>query len=342
MYPDFIGIGAQKAGTTWLSHNLQLHPRIWMPRLKEIHYFDEKVSDPPGVALRLPGKLLGKRGADQRWRRQVVSRIGRHLKKFSREDFLWDLKYYLGSPGDEWYASLFEPGKGDVVGEITPAYSMLEPEVIARVHDLMPRAKILFMMRNPIERAWSQTVMRWAKSGEQDMGTVKDEKLYRSFEREGSRSRTDYLRTLENWGSFYPEEQIFVGFLEDVHFFPTDLLGRVYDFLGVDPAFQPPGVGKKVHSRSSGRIPTQAAVRLALIYRDEILPLSERFGGYASFWLHCAERLIEDPPQEETVPYPLFGSYLWEEWTTGGPKDFSGGVPQRVQSGPLSAIQAAT
>ena len=44
MYPDFIGIGAQKAGTTWLARNLQAHPEIHMPR-KEVHYFDRKIRD---------------------------------------------------------------------------------------------------------------------------------------------------------------------------------------------------------------------------------------------------------------------------------------------------------
>ena len=43
-YPDFIGIGAQKAGTTWLSHNLQRHPEIWMPGIKELHYFNERIN----------------------------------------------------------------------------------------------------------------------------------------------------------------------------------------------------------------------------------------------------------------------------------------------------------
>ena len=62
-------------------------------------------------------------------------------------------------------------------------------------------------------------------------------RLHRNFESEGSRSRTDYLRTLENWSTFYPEERIFVGFLEDIHFYPEELLGSVYGFLGVDTSF---------------------------------------------------------------------------------------------------------
>ncbi len=41
MFPDFLCIGAQRSGTTWLHHNLRQHPEIWMPPLKELHYFDE-------------------------------------------------------------------------------------------------------------------------------------------------------------------------------------------------------------------------------------------------------------------------------------------------------------
>jgi hypothetical protein len=40
MYPNFLGIGAQKSGTTWLHDNLARHPQVWLPPVKEIHYFD--------------------------------------------------------------------------------------------------------------------------------------------------------------------------------------------------------------------------------------------------------------------------------------------------------------
>ena len=39
--PDFLGIGVQKGGTTWLYENLRNHPEIFMPRVKEIQYFNE-------------------------------------------------------------------------------------------------------------------------------------------------------------------------------------------------------------------------------------------------------------------------------------------------------------
>ena len=334
--PDFIGIGAQKAGTTWLSHNLQLHPEIWMPKNKELHYFNYRINDPKNPVSRFYGKMVSKGNVDGRWRQQAKIRLGHHLRHLGGEDFLWDLKYYAGAPNDAWYASLFEPGRGRVKGEITPGYSTLGRETIARVHDLVPEAKLIFMMRNPIERAWSQFTMRLDKSGKKNLTLPRHKKLLRNVEKEGSRSRTDYLQTLENWTGFYPEERIFVGFLEDVRFHPEKFLGDVYAFLDVDASFRPRGVGERVHARSAGRIPAQSAVYLTHLYREGLSRLDEHFGGYASFWSYCAEKLIEMTPEEEYLPYPLWESAFWEEWIKEGT-----GRPG-YQSGPLPSVKNTT
>ena len=49
--PDFLCVGAQKAGTSWLYRQLELHPDFWMPPVKELHYLDNlnrtKRRDPP-------------------------------------------------------------------------------------------------------------------------------------------------------------------------------------------------------------------------------------------------------------------------------------------------------
>ena len=332
MYPDFIGIGAQKAGTTWLGRNLQAHPEVWMPRLKEVHYFDEKIHEPRNAARRFARKIFGGAAANRRWRSQVRHRTKRHLKSFSMRDLREDLRYYAGVPDEDWYASLFEPGAGRTVGEITPAYSTLEREAVARVHRLAPDAKIIFMMRNPMERVWSQTVMSFDRGKNRPIDTATEEELLLHFGDEGARRRTDYLRTLETWGAFYPPDQIFVGFLEDVHFFPEELLRAVYAFLGVDPSFEPPGANFRVHTRSTGSAPVEPMAHLARSYRAENAALEERFGGYASFWRFCAERLAEDPPQG-SVAYPLWGSPLWEEW--------GGARKARPQSGPLPSLSLA-
>ncbi len=286
MYPDFLVIGAQKAGTTWLHRNLQAHPDIWMPR-REVHYFDRKIKD--------------------------------------------------ASFDDAWYASLFEPGVGKTVGEYTPSYSVVDRELVAHAHELMPDARIIFSMRNPVERAWSQANMTLVKK-EGGVEHVGEKELRGLFDRERAQLRTNYLRTLENWGAYYQPERFFVGFLEDIHFHPEELLKGAYGFLGVDPSFRPPKMNKRVNSRSSDAMPTWAASYLAGVYRDIIRELDGRFGGYASFWRYSTERLIEDPPPGETITYPLWDSPLREDWVEG-PGDPGAFDEGHLQSGPLSSIR---
>ena len=223
-----------------------------------------------------------------------------------------------------------------VSGEITPAYSVLDKEKIAHVHRLMPDTKLIFFMRNPIERVWSQTVMSFDKVEKGSAVSASDKALLKRIEKISRNSShgpklSNYMRTLENWGAFYPADRIFVGFLEDVSLFPEELLGRLYDFLGVDPHFDPQLTRKKIHKRSEATMPASVAVRLARGYHGEISRLAERFGGYAAFWLYCAERLMEDPPTERTITYPLFESRLGEDWS---------GVWQ-ARSGPLHSARVA-
>jgi hypothetical protein len=138
---------------------------------------------------------------------------------------------------------------------------------------------------------------------------------------------------LDNWSSYYPEEQIFVGFLEDVHFFPEEVLRNLYRFLGVDATVKPRNPTRKVHSSSQSTMSTEFAVLLTDYYHEELKALAERFGGYASFWLHCAERFMNDPPEEDAIPYPLWESAMWEEW--------EGSRELVMQSGSLSSLQTS-
>jgi hypothetical protein len=143
------------------------------------------------------------------------------------------------------------------------------------------------------------------------------------------------MRTLGNWGSFYPEDRIFVGFLEDVHFFPEELLRRLYGFLGVDAFSEHNVIKRKIHSGFQETMPARFASYLARSYHGDLKRLSARFGGYASFWLYCAERLMEeDRPTDDRLSYPLYESRFWREW------DGAAGISP--QSGPLYSVRAAS
>ena len=200
MYPDFIGIGAQKAGTTWLYRNLRAHPQIHMPH-KEVHYFDRKIHDRSNALTR----LLGKREADAQWRQHVKRALTRTIKKRAPKDVAWIYRYYMKSYDDDgWYASLFEPGKGEVAGEITPAYSALDRDGVARVHELMPEARIVFFMRNPIERVWSHAVMSFDKAQKASAGSVPDDELFRKLDPQEHEEAHGLPRDASELGSLLP------------------------------------------------------------------------------------------------------------------------------------------
>src|SRR5207249_329643 len=116
-------------------------------------------------------------------------------------------------------------------GEGSISYSALAPERVAHVARVMPDAKILFLMRNPVERAWSQAVMEITLFRRRAPEAAE---VLRHVEGKRSLLYADYLRTIETWRAHYPDDRIFVGFTEDIRFRPDELLERVHRFLGVE------------------------------------------------------------------------------------------------------------
>lgn len=131
-------------------------PQVWLPKEKELHYFDEKRDAP---AHRLRAKAFGHHPEDQRWRRQARRQAKALRRNFSWADLRWNLRYFLGRPTDAWYRSLFEQAGDRIAGEITPNYSTLPADAVAKVHRLAPHAKIIFFLRSPVEPAWSHVSM---------------------------------------------------------------------------------------------------------------------------------------------------------------------------------------
>jgi hypothetical protein len=96
--PDFLVIGAQKAGTTWLYAQLQNHPQVWLPPIKEIHYFDR--SRRPLVLDALGSRH--QRAMLWRWVKPGLVDVSRHPSHLS-----WHGRFYLMARSDAWYAKCF-------------------------------------------------------------------------------------------------------------------------------------------------------------------------------------------------------------------------------------------
>jgi hypothetical protein len=165
---DFLGIGAPRSGTSWLWENLRHHPEIWMPYRKELHYFDRSTSYPSPSHLSQPSplkRLFGLSEPSHRYRRILAKSAHDVLRQPSVSRASWYLNYLFGHYDDEWYASLFAQGAGKLKGEVTPAYAILKSEDVANIHSLMPDIKLIYLMRNPIERSWSAVRKGARKAG---------------------------------------------------------------------------------------------------------------------------------------------------------------------------------
>ncbi|MEM9049029.1 MAG: sulfotransferase [Pseudomonadota bacterium] len=150
-----LGVGAQKAGTTWLHRYLDAHPQCWMSPIKEMHFFDE---------LYLP-KLC--RPLAQRHYTRLSDMVARlvsgHAGPRGRLAILHDLLDRAAMQGDaEAYLRYFAQrvGPARVFGEITPSYSMLSARHFREIAALYGDIRPIFLMRDPVERFWSALRMR--------------------------------------------------------------------------------------------------------------------------------------------------------------------------------------
>ncbi|MBA2337687.1 MAG: sulfotransferase domain-containing protein, partial [Acidimicrobiia bacterium] len=231
-------------------------------------------------------------------------------------------------PDDNWYRSLFTPAPGQISGEFTPDYALIEPDRIRRVAALNPDLRVIYMLRNPIERAWSHAAMTGRSSSGVTTGTDWFDTV---LSNPRLRMHTDYPTNLDNWLSVFAPQQMFVGFLEDISFHPGLLLASVYEFLGVDPDVASPMVTRRVYAGNTNAIPTALAVRLAEEYHPQLVWLADRFGGYATVWLAIAEDLLRRPPPQPHIRYPFWDSDLPAAQGYRPPT----GDPPQVQSAPL-------
>jgi hypothetical protein len=231
--PDFLGIGAQRAGTSWLYENLRCHSELCLPDQKELHYFD------------------------------------------------WEFHKSLSS-----YSDKFKRGCQKVKGEITPGYSIIPLERIRFIRTIMPDVRLIFIMRNPIDRAWSQALMNLVRLPNRKFEEVDESEFYAHFRADRSVKRGDYQTILNNWLSVFSREQLYIGFFEDISNRPQKLLDEVFDYIGVSQDVDWNSFPYTQVINKNPDHPMQKKYRdiLREIYWRDIEVLYERFGGPIAGW----------------------------------------------------------
>ena len=232
--PTFVGIGAQKAGTTWLHRNLRLHPQISFPKLKEAHFLD----------------------FDDRYERGIA-----------------------------WYLGIFADCTTPVRGEITPDYMIVDQSRVELLHSLNPDLRLLLLLRNPVDRAWSAMRYYLGKRYVDPAGESL-ESLQVLATSSVVLPRTQYTTALSVWESVFPPEQLLVGFYEEIDTDPEALLRRVLRHIGADSDIDLSGypLRTRFNPGQEAELPPRLREFLRDLFAEEIAAMAARFGHPASDW----------------------------------------------------------
>ena len=208
--PDFVIVGAAKCGTTSLYRYLIEHPLVLAAQIKEVHYVDRQHNFDRGASW---------------YRSWFPLRAELHRAARGREV------------------------ERAICGESTPNY-LAHPDAAARLHEVVPEARLIVLMREPIDRAWSQ--YRWQRrfggetlelgdalrseadraGGGFDMMRA-DPQTRNRFVAHGYLARSRYADQLEWWLEAFPRERLLLLRSEDLFADPAATLARTCSFLGL-------------------------------------------------------------------------------------------------------------
>jgi hypothetical protein len=145
--------------------------------------------------------------------------------------------------GVDWYESQFAGSSGPVVGEASPQYTHFPsfPETAARMHSVIPEAKLIYLVRDPLERIVSSYIDDHS-GGREDrpLHEVIGPALGEGFSTNGYISRSRYCLQLEQYLAHFPPEQLLVVTREELLDARRTTLRRIFGFLGVDASFESP------------------------------------------------------------------------------------------------------
>ncbi len=143
--------------------------------------------------------------------------------------------------GVEWYLSHFTPEpRHKAWGDKTPAY-LTTPEAPRRVHDLVPGAKLVCCLREPVDRAYSLYHLKRLTAG---WGTFEEalESDPRILE------MGCYAEGLARWFEMFPRDSLLILLYDELAADEAAFARRIYEHIGVDPLFRPSVLGKRVNA----------------------------------------------------------------------------------------------
>ena len=276
-----LGLGAHKSGTTWIAKNLK-NAGVNFPLRKEARIWnnldlkhDQTLTSTPQSIEKLDQKIY------------KAKKQKSHLKnsKYKKQ------KKILQNP-QKYFTLMSQSALNspvNCVGDITPIYCKLNTDFLKIIKQGLEEVgfnvKVLFIMRDPIERVWSAT--RMAIGRKQDSNQVfNNDKAYKlldlQYKSEPFRTRTCYEATIHNIRQVFKEDDYKVLFFEEIikeNSFYKIQLGK---FLGFNLR---PNFGRSSNtSPSFGPLPEELRNKIALEYKDTYSFVAENYPNSKNIW----------------------------------------------------------
>jgi hypothetical protein len=169
--------------------------------------------------------------------------------------------------GLEWYERLFDgAGQALALGEASTEYTAYPhiPSVPARIAKVVPEARLVYIVRNPVDRMLSEYHYNLVR------GLERDPSADRSLLEDSTYHNVScYALQIEQYLEFFSRDQLLIVKSEDLKVDRVQTLGRVFEFLGVDPGWQPPHLWEEFQtsSKKRSRRPVDHALRRIPGYR---------------------------------------------------------------------------
>lgn len=229
-FPDFYCIGAEKAGTTWIYENLSMHPQIFSPYIKEIHYFNHLY-------------LEHHRKWTDNHRNERYTKALKFLHEKQKQSSNKDIEEKIihienslkGELTDSWYANFFKQAKREqLCGEYSPSYGLLPSKGIKHITGLNSNAKYFIILRNPVDREISKIKMELQRKYLSILDELPENQLETVIIKMINEEKYNYIEILKNWYEFVDNQNFKVFYFNDIKQQPHLLLKKLCSFLEIE------------------------------------------------------------------------------------------------------------
>ena len=208
--PNFLIIGAAKAGTTSLWHAVQQHPQVYMSSVKEPHFFAFENEKP---VFRGPGD-------EEIMNRELTTDIESYCSQFKKAT-------------DE-----------QAIGEASTTYLYI-PKAPKRIQHYIPHAKLIAILRDPVERAYSSFLHK-VREGLEPLTDftqalrAEEERISKNWESLWHYKRRGYYYIqLRRYYDLFDRDQVRVYTYDDFNDNPIGISQDIFRFLDIDDTFRP-------------------------------------------------------------------------------------------------------